>query len=91
MNFLISIISPSCNLKMTPIKPLTCCIIGQGKLTLDCAKQLLQDGYSILAMISAAPDVRDWAQEQGIPNTGIKGRRHNISKAMGVRFFIQYR
>lgn len=46
---------------------ISCCIIGQGKLTVMCAQMLLDRGHSIKAMVSANTDVCDWAQRQNIP------------------------
>lgn len=48
-------------------KKFSCCIIGQGKLTIDCARQLLDQGHIIHAIVSANQDVRDWAEQREIP------------------------
>ncbi len=46
----------------------SCCIIGQGKLTLDCAQQLLDIGHKIFGIVSDNMDVREWAVKHDIPN-----------------------
>ena len=45
-----------------------CCIIGHGKLTLDCAQFLLAQGHSVKGIISDNRDVRAWANEHHITN-----------------------
>ena len=51
---------------MTSDKHFDCCIIGQGKLTLECAQQLLNSGHKIHGIVSPNLDVRRWAKEHGI-------------------------
>lgn len=51
-------------------KTISCCIIGQGKLTLDCARQLLDHGHKIHGLVSDNVDVREWANKNAIPNIG---------------------
>lgn len=46
----------------------SCCIIGSGKLTLDCAQQLLDSNQRILGVVSANRAVRHWADKNDIPN-----------------------
>ena len=43
-----------------------CCIIGQGKLTIECAEYLLTQGHSIRGMITDNADVAFWADSQSI-------------------------
>jgi|GEM_PF-1495392 len=43
-----------------------CCIIGQGKLTIECAEYLLAQGHVIRGMITDNADVAFWADSQSI-------------------------
>jgi natural product biosynthesis luciferase-like monooxygenase protein len=44
-----------------------CCIIGQGKLTIESAEHLLSQGHIIRGMITDNADVGLWAESQFIP------------------------
>jgi len=43
-----------------------CCIIGQGKLTIECAEYLLMQGNTIRGIITDNADVAFWAESQSI-------------------------
>lgn len=45
---------------------LSCCIIGHGKLTVECAQHLLAQQVAIHAIVSKHKDVQAWAKAQGI-------------------------
>jgi methionyl-tRNA formyltransferase len=44
----------------------TCYILGNDSLTIQCAEILLAHNYQILAVISSAPVVQDWAAQRSI-------------------------
>lgn len=46
----------------------SCAIIGQGKLTINCADLLLAAGNSICGIVTASAEVRDWAKQKNIPS-----------------------
>lgn len=46
----------------------SCAIIGQGKLTINCADLLLAAGNSICGIVTANAEVRDWAKQKNIPS-----------------------
>ena len=48
-------------------KKLTCFVIGEGTLTLQCAELLLRSGYTILGMLSVSAPLVEWATEHAIP------------------------
>ena len=52
---------------MTSEHPFDCCIIGQGKLTVESAQLLLNSGHSIRGIISPNADIQSWAKEHKIP------------------------
>ncbi|MFK5957172.1 MAG: LLM class flavin-dependent oxidoreductase [Planctomycetota bacterium] len=45
---------------------LCCVLIGVDSLLLECAERLLSANFEVVAVLSDAPRVRDWAQAQGI-------------------------
>ena len=47
--------------------PFSCCIIGQGKLTIQCAQQLLDNDCSIKGIVSASNEVSAWARSHHLP------------------------
>lgn len=51
------------------MNPFSCCIIGQGKLTISCASRLLAQGHTIHAMVSTNRDILAWAAANAIPAT----------------------
>ena len=46
---------------------LTCCLIGEESLTLECACTLLAQGWKIVIIISSHPGLQRWAKQHGIP------------------------
>lgn len=44
----------------------SCCIIGQGKLTLSCARLLLAQNWRIGAIVSSNKEVLEWARSEAI-------------------------
>ena len=44
-----------------------CCIIGQGKLTIECAEYLRGQGHLVTCVITDNIDVATWAESQSIP------------------------
>ncbi|MBV1882890.1 MAG: LLM class flavin-dependent oxidoreductase [Pseudomonadales bacterium] len=52
---------------MTSENRFDCCIIGEGKLTLECAQLLLNCGHIIHGMVSTNADIKSWAKERDIP------------------------
>lgn len=44
-----------------------CFVIGEGALTLECAKILWQEGHSVLGIMSADKDVLQCAQQSELP------------------------
>jgi natural product biosynthesis luciferase-like monooxygenase protein len=51
---------------MSPGRGFDCCIIGQGKLTIECAEYLLAQGNTIRGIITDNTDVAFWADSQSI-------------------------
>lgn len=49
-----------------------CCIIGQGKLTIECAEHLLLEGHVIRGIITDNSDVGLWAEGLSIPTISSK-------------------
>jgi natural product biosynthesis luciferase-like monooxygenase protein len=48
------------------LRHFTSFIIGEGLLTLECAKALLGEGHTVLGLITANPLMRDWAEERSL-------------------------
>ncbi len=55
---------------MTVREKFSCCIIGEGKLTIACAQQLIDQGHIVRGVVSVNEDVRQWAIEREIACTG---------------------
>ncbi|HEY0602810.1 MAG TPA: amino acid adenylation domain-containing protein [Herpetosiphonaceae bacterium] len=49
--------------------PLSCYIIGEGSLPIQCAEILIAQGHTIHGIISTDPAIRRWADERHIPHT----------------------
>lgn len=47
---------------------LSCFIIGEGTLPIQCAKLLLNRGYTLYGIISFDTSISDWAKNKGIPH-----------------------
>ena len=56
---------------MSPVNRFSCCIVGHGKLTIECMQLLLDRGCHIEGVISSNMEVRTWSAEHGIDNIGV--------------------
>ncbi len=55
------------NHKSTTSKPVSCYIIGEGKLTLFCAQFLFRSECHLLGVVSPSPALASWAKTNAIP------------------------
>jgi len=50
----------------SPVKPLSCIVIGNESLLIQCSEVLLQRGHRIQAVVSNRPEIADWAKAKNL-------------------------
>jgi len=64
-----------------------CFIIGEGKLVIECAKRLLENGHIIHGIISNDIEVRNWSSEKKINTIELDPDSRNIKSLLDTRSF----
>lgn len=59
---------------MTSIRsPFRCFLIGADTLLIECAQQIMNNGHTILGVITDVPRIAQWAQDQGLETLSSSG------------------